>query len=54
MVIQVVGEILKFHSDELLQGRPARNFCGHIGGDDFIIITGPGHARPFPPGNYRI
>lgn len=44
MVIQVVGEILKFHSDELLQGRPARNFCGHIGGDDFIIITGPGHA----------
>lgn len=44
MVIQVVGEILKFHADELLQGRQARNFCGHIGGDDFIIITGPGHA----------
>ncbi|MDD2501456.1 MAG: EAL domain-containing protein [Geobacter sp.] len=44
MVIQVVGDILKFHADELLQGRQARNFCGHIGGDDFIIITGPGHA----------
>lgn len=44
MVIQVVGDILKFHSDELLQGRQARNFCGHIGGDDFIIITGPGGA----------
>ena len=44
MVIQVVGDILKFHADELLQGKQAINFCGHIGGDDFIIITGPGHA----------
>ena len=44
MVIQVVGDILKFHADELLQGKQARNFCGHIGGDDFIIITGPGYA----------
>jgi hypothetical protein len=28
----------------MLQGPQIRNFCGHIGGDDFIIITGPGLA----------
>lgn len=44
MVIQVVGDILKQYADDLLQNRQSRNFCGHIGGDDFIIITGPGHA----------
>ena len=44
MVIQVVGEILKQYADDLLKNRQSRNFCGHIGGDDFIIITGPGHA----------
>jgi len=44
MVIQVVGEILKLHTEKLLQSRQDTNFCGHIGGDDFIIITGPGHA----------
>jgi GGDEF domain-containing protein len=44
MVIQVVGDILKQYTDDLLQDRQSRNFCGHIGGDDFIIITGPGHA----------
>ncbi len=44
MVIGVVGEILKKHADHLQQNPQIRNFCGHIGGDDFIIITGPGHS----------
>jgi len=44
MVIGAVADILKLYADDLLQGPQVRNFCGHIGGDDFIIITGPGHA----------
>jgi diguanylate cyclase (GGDEF)-like protein/PAS domain S-box-containing protein len=42
MVIQIVGGILKEHTGG--PGSQINNFCGHIGGDDFIIITGPGHA----------
>jgi diguanylate cyclase (GGDEF)-like protein/PAS domain S-box-containing protein len=44
MVIGAVGDILKLYASDLLQGPQVRNFCGHIGGDDFIIITGPGNA----------
>ncbi len=45
MVIRAVGDILKQYADDLLHGPQVRNFCGHIGGDDFIIITGSGHAE---------
>ncbi len=44
MVIQVLGEILTCHAGEPLQREGQKNFCGHIGGDDFILITGPGQA----------
>ncbi len=44
MVIRVVGDILKDHDDSLLPGTKTGNFCGHIGGDDFIIITTSGNA----------
>jgi len=44
MVIGAVADILKQYADDMLQGPQIRNFCGHIGGDDFIIITGPGLA----------
>lgn len=44
MVIGAVGDILKQYANDLLQGPQIRNFCGHIGGDDFIIITGPSLA----------
>ena len=44
MVIQVVGEMLRLQTEKLLQSRQDSIFCGHIGGDDFIIITGPGQA----------
>ena len=39
LVIQMVAEILRLHGEG-----NSRNFCGHIGGDDFILITGPGSA----------
>lgn len=44
MVIQMVGEILKRHTGDAPQAGLQKSFCGHIGGDDFIIITGPGIA----------
>lgn len=45
MVIQVVGEILRQQADCCSStGGSLRSFCGHIGGDDFIIITAAGQA----------
>lgn len=45
MVIQVVGEILRQQADCCSStGGSQRSFCGHIGGDDFIIITAAGQA----------
>jgi len=44
MVISVMGDILKNHDVSLLPGLRKNNFCGHIGGDDFIIITSSGNA----------
>jgi diguanylate cyclase (GGDEF)-like protein/PAS domain S-box-containing protein len=44
MVIGTVGDILKMYADDQQQTPQISNFCGHIGGDDFIIITSPGHA----------
>lgn len=43
MVIQEVGDILQLQLEGKLPGS-GRNFCGHIGGDDFIIITAAGQA----------
>lgn len=40
LVIRAVGDILKGYADDL----HLLNFCGHIGGDDFIIITSHGYA----------
>lgn len=43
VVIKTIGEIISnvTHSS----GAKFSCFCGHIGGDDFIIITGPHHAE---------
>lgn len=39
MAIRVVGDILKRLSEELSSAGAQQIFCGHIGGDDFIIIA---------------
>ncbi|MDU0459221.1 MAG: EAL domain-containing protein [Geobacteraceae bacterium] len=43
VVIKTIGEIVLAVTES--SGEGLRCFCGHIGGDDFIIITGPHHAE---------
>ena len=43
VVIKVLGEIITAAMQPILCGSPG--FCGHIGGDDFIIITDPGQGH---------
>lgn len=43
MAIRVVGDILKQFSEEPPVSMQ-KTFCGHIGGDDFIIITAAGQG----------
>jgi len=43
VVIKVLGEITTAAMQPILCGSPG--FCGHIGGDDFIIITDPGQGH---------
>lgn len=41
-VIKVIGEIISKVAQSV--GTAFSSFCGHIGGDDFILITGAHHA----------
>lgn len=41
--IKIIGEIISDVSCRY--GKDFACFCGHIGGDDFILITGPHHAE---------
>ncbi|HCE68115.1 MAG: hypothetical protein A2X82_18285 [Geobacteraceae bacterium GWC2_55_20] len=43
VVIKTIGEIILAVTQS--SGEGLHCFCGHIGGDDFIIITGPHHAE---------
>jgi diguanylate cyclase (GGDEF)-like protein len=43
VVIKAIGEIILNVTRST--GEAMSCFCGHIGGDDFIIITGPHHAE---------
>jgi diguanylate cyclase (GGDEF)-like protein len=43
VVIKAVGEVLTAAALSTMTGAPC--FCGHIGGDDFILITGPHQAE---------
>jgi len=43
VVIKTIGEIISAVTES--SGEGLHCFCGHIGGDDFIIITGPHHAE---------
>jgi diguanylate cyclase (GGDEF)-like protein len=43
VVIKAVGEVLTAAAQTTITGAPC--FCGHIGGDDFILITGPHQAE---------
>ncbi|MFH1026910.1 MAG: GGDEF domain-containing protein, partial [Pseudomonadota bacterium] len=43
VVIKTIGEIVLAVTES--SGEGLHCFCGHIGGDDFIIISGPHHAE---------
>ena len=43
VVIKAIGDIISTMS--LTAGAGMSCFCGHIGGDDYILITGPHHAE---------
>jgi diguanylate cyclase (GGDEF)-like protein len=43
VVIKTLGEIIS--TVTLSSGPEISSFCGHIGGDDFIVITGAHHAE---------
>lgn len=43
IVIKAIGEIIS--NVEQFAGPEFSTFCGHIGGDDFIVITGAHHAE---------
>ncbi|HIJ88545.1 MAG TPA: EAL domain-containing protein [Desulfuromonadales bacterium] len=43
VVIKAIGDIISTVS--LTAGAGMSSFCGHIGGDDYIVITGPHHAE---------
>ena len=43
IVIKTIGEIIS--NVTMSSGENFSSFCGHIGGDDFIIITGAHHAE---------
>jgi len=45
-VIRGLGSAIR-DSMALVGGQDGRDFVGHIGGDDFIIITAPGRAEAF-------
>ncbi len=44
MAIRMVADILNQFSEEPPVSGMQKTFCGHIGGDDFIIITAAGHG----------
>lgn len=46
MVIQIVGDIILHQSQGGSSYAAMNSFCGHIGGDDFILISSPGDAVP--------